>query len=381
MWSALLPRSFLAWRERRQAFRDHDHIQMQEGWNLAGDESNLVNRAKVSALIDDLASAQRYWEEALVRYPNFAKTSHDALDILLRLRRYDEAEALMLEGKKRDPRSPFYAGAYALVAEHRGNVAEALVRWTRVRKKFPGYWMGHVHSAACLRQVGQVAAAEGLLRKAVETFPTEVRAFVEWARVADQRQDWLESIRRWDLLRTQFGSSAGVLGVAQALRELGRGDEADARLKEAHSRFPLDVAIPTLRARLAYERGDKEGALWLWAEVRRRFPLVPIGFQRGIDLLKELGRHEDAETIALAAIDRFPAQAWPAVEYASLAHKRQDWEAAVARWEAVRTGWPDRQDGFLSAAQALAALGRNDESAQLRGEFQRRVTPQPAASS
>jgi tetratricopeptide (TPR) repeat protein len=371
MWFALLPRSLLAWRERRQAFRDLDHHQEQAEWALARDESNLVNRAKVSVEIGDLASAQRYWDEAVIRYPNFAKTSRGALEILLGLKRLDEAEALMLEGQKRDPRSPFYAGGYALVAQRRGDIQEALVRWTRVRKKFPGYWMGHVHSGACLRQAGQLAEAESVLNKAIELFPNEARAFVELARVADQRQDWAESIRRWGLLHTQFRSSGGVLGVAYALRELGRTDEAEARLKEAQGRFPLDVAIPSFRARLAHERGDKEEALRLWAEVRRRFPAVPIGYQRGIDLLKELGRFEDAETIALEAIDRFPAQAWPAVEYASLAHKRQDWDAAVARWETVRNGWPDRQDGFFSAAQALAALGRNDESAQLRAEFQR----------
>ena len=80
------------------------------------------------------------------------------------------------------------------------------------------------------------------------------------------------------------------------------------------------------------------------------------------------GRPADAETILLAAIDRFPAEAWPRVEYAELANTQQDWTAAEARWAAVRAAWPGRQDGYLRAAEALAALGRQDEAAQLRAE-------------
>jgi hypothetical protein len=87
------------------------------------------------------------------------------------------------------------------------------------------------------------------------------------------------------------------------------------------------------------------------------------------------GCYDDAEAILLAAIDRFPAEVWPAVEYASLAHTRQDWVAATTRWVEVRAGWPDRQVGYSRGAEALAALGRKDEAMLLWAKDQRRPGP------
>ncbi len=79
-------------------------MQRAEFATLALNESNLVNRAKVAVDIDDLKSAEHYWDEALRRYPTFAKWHESALTVLLALRRYDEADALMLEGLKRGQR-------------------------------------------------------------------------------------------------------------------------------------------------------------------------------------------------------------------------------------------------------------------------------------
>ena len=173
------------------------------------DDSNLVNRAKVALAIGDPAAALRFWQEALVRYPRFAKKSPDALEILLGLQRFDEAEALMLEGQEREPRDPFYAEGYALVAERRGDTKEAIQRWNRVRKKFPGYWMGYVHGGRCLRRAGQLEAAEALNKKAIRLFPKDVRTWLESALIAEHRRDWPEAIRRWEVVCERFRHNRG----------------------------------------------------------------------------------------------------------------------------------------------------------------------------
>jgi hypothetical protein len=147
----------------------------------------------------------------------------------------------------------------------------------------------------------------------------------------------------------------------------------------AQARHPIVHEVAVALARLADQRGDREAAVMHWADTRRRFPLLHFGYQGGFRQLVEMGRYADAEVILLAAIDRFPEQAWPAVEYASLAHTRQDWAAAAGRWAVVRTGWPDRQDGYLRGIESLAALGRQDEVAQLNAEHQFRFAPQPSS--
>jgi predicted Zn-dependent protease len=85
-----------------------------------------------------------------------------------------------------------------------------------------------------------------------------------------------------------------------------------------------------------------------------------------------MGREDDADAVLRAAIERFPQESWPTLEYASSAHHRKNWPEAIARWEMLRTAWPDQALGYLRGAEALDALGQKEAGAQLRAEFARR---------
>jgi tetratricopeptide (TPR) repeat protein len=369
MWSALVPSGLLAWRERRRAMHDLKGLQRLDESVLGLDDTNAVNRAKVALEGGNQIAALRFWNEALARYPRFAKESRDALTIMLGLRLFDDADELMREGLRRAPRDPFYADGHARVAEHRGDWDEAIRRWERVRKKFPTHSSGYVRGASCLVSAGQLDAAEALFEKAVKRFPGVALIWVQWASTAEHRGDWPEALRRWEIVGEAYQNDLIDLGTAKALEELGQIEAAETRLRKLQGRAPLVPRIVISLARLANQRGDKEEAVRLWADARRRFPLLPVGYREGIRQLLEMGRPADAEIILLAAIDRFPSEAWPRVEHAALANSQQDWSAAEARWAAVRAGWPDRQDGYLRGAEALALLGRQDEAAQLRAEY------------
>jgi tetratricopeptide (TPR) repeat protein len=316
-----------------------------------------------------MAAAEQYWDQAIVRYPHFARTARASLDVLLALKRFDEAEALVLEGRKREPVEPFYAGGYARVAESRGDLDEAITRWSTARKQFPAYPDAYVGGGSCLRRVGRLDEAEALIKKAIEIFPREVPPWIEWGRAAEARADWQQAIQRWESFYQKFRNSHGDIGVAHGLMKLGRLDEAEERLRAAQLRFPIMPEISIALAQVAEQRGDKDEAVRRWADTLRRFPLMHVGYQSSIRVLREMGRIADADTVAVAAIDRFPTDAWPAVEAATLATERGDWEAAVQRWEAVRKGWPDRQDGYSRGAEALTALGRLDEAAELKARI------------
>jgi tetratricopeptide (TPR) repeat protein len=375
MWSALVPGGVLAWRQRRRALRELDDFQRLDQSILGLDEANPVNRAKVALESGDTRAALQFWQEAVARYPGFARGSRDALTILLGLRLFDEAEALMREGQRRAPRDPYYVDGLARLAERRGDNQEAIRRWERLRKKFPGVVSGYVRGAACLEGASQLDAAEALVEKAVRRFPDELVAWIQWASAAEHRRDWPEALRRWQTAGERFRNDRIDLGIAKALEELGLIAEAETRLRELQRRAPLLPAIVISLARLAHLGGDKEEAVRCWADARRRLPLLPDGYREGIRLLLEMDRPADAETILLTAIDRFPTEVWPRVEYAELATTQQDWPAAEARWAAVRAAWPDRQDGYLRAAEALTALGRRDDAAQLRAEHRHKFVP------
>jgi tetratricopeptide (TPR) repeat protein len=383
MWSEYVLRALQTWKERRRALREIKDLQQVEEFGLALDDSNLVNRSKMALAAGAPVEALQFWQEALTRYPKFAMASRDSLGILLGLRRFDEAESLMLLGQKRSTRDHFFLDGYAMVAEQRGNTDEAIERWERVRRKFPGHWTGYVHGGACLSRAGQLAAAEALINKGVRLFPDNAQAWTEAARIAEHRHDWQEAIRRWEIVREKFRDVRGDIGLARGLEKLGRIEEAEDHLKTAQLRAHQVHEIAPALARLANLRGDKEEAARRWADVRRRFPRLSVGYQEGFRHLMQMGRCTDAEAILLAAVDCLPSEQWPAVEYASLAHRGEDWSAAAARWAAVRAGWPNREDGYLRGAEALAAIGREDEAARLRAEYQLRTArqaPTPRAS-
>ena len=372
MWRALVTNGILAWKARSGAMRGLKSLQRLDESVMTLDDNNPVNRAKVALEAGNLAASLRFWNEAIARYPNFAKGSPDALKILLGLRLFDDADALMREAQIRTPRDPRPAGDYALVAERRGDIKEAILRWDRVRKKFPRYPAGYIHGSLCLRLDGQLDAAEALSQKAIRLFPDEMPVHIERAKLAERQRDWPETLRRWEVVSDKFRNVEGDVGAARTLIEMGDFDEADRRLKQAQTKRPLMEVIAVTRARLAERRGNKEEEVLCWADVVRRFPLLPLGYREGIRLLLDMGREADADAILLAAIDRFSDEAWPMIEHARLANRQKDWATAVTRWAGVRARWPDRNEAYVGGAAALAALGRQDEAAELKAEYQRR---------
>jgi tetratricopeptide (TPR) repeat protein len=199
--------------------------------------------------------------------------------------------------------------------------------------------------------------------------------WTQWAHNAEHRRDWPEALHRWELAEKRFQQKLIDISIPRVLVELGRFDEADTRLREAQSSSPVWPDLAIARARLAKRRGDMEEEALCWADTVRRFPTLPVGYLEGFRHLVEMGRDADAEIVLLAAIDRFSSAEWPTVEYALLASKRQDWAAAETRWTAVRKKWPDRPAGYVRGAEALAALGRQEDAEQLRVEHRLRFAP------
>ena len=345
-------------------------MQRAEFATLALDESNLVNRAKVAVDIDDLKSAEHYWDEALRRYPTFAKWHESALTVLLALRRYDEADALMLEGLKRGQRRIAYAEGYAEVAQRRGDIEEAALRWAEVRKNHPPSWKAYVQGVNCLLHIGDGAAADELAKKATARFPDERATWMQCARVAEVRKDWPAALSRWNLADKRFSHASIDIGIARALSGLGRLEEADERLLQAQRRDAISHEIAAELVKMARIIGDTEEEARRWVDLRRRFPLMPLGYRDGFRRLLEMGRTIEAEEVLVAAIDRFPTEPWPAEGYADIASKKQDWVAATERWATVRGRWPQREWGYIRGAEALTALGRLDEAAQLKARRQ-----------
>ena len=358
-------RWFRDWRERRSVLNEMSQLQREHEAGLMDQQQNPLNLAKLSIVSDPVEAASQ-WERARRLVPDAVLKSADSLDILLGLKRYDEADTLMRERLKRYPRDSFPLIALARTAEWRGDTEEALKRWTIVRDRVLDTIDGYHGCARCLMALNRLDEAEALFNAALRRGAYNLEANVCLSLISDRRKDWRTSVTRWSYTAETFGHAPGFAGAARAMIELGRVDEADAYLEDKARLFPADLEIAETRAHLAKRRGDLPAACDRWNVVRAIGPTFQAGYYLGARCLFETERHVEADAVLRSAIERFPSEFWPLRDYARLAHDRRDWNEATSRWEALRQRFPDVEDGFTLGAAALRAAGRDDEASSLR---------------
>ena len=136
-------------------FAEADTV-LQQGLNLEpGHPELLGNYAWV-------AHRQSNWPEALTRWQTFRDHFPDNpagyanLGVVLReLKRYDEADAVLLDGLRRHPAHPELVGNYAWVAYYRQDWPEALKRWTVFRDLMPDHSLGHSQVMLIMAELGR----------------------------------------------------------------------------------------------------------------------------------------------------------------------------------------------------------------------------------
>jgi tetratricopeptide (TPR) repeat protein len=219
------------------------------------------------------------------------------------------------------------------------------------------------------RELGWLSEAETTLAEAIERFPRDLAAQIDYARLAETRRDRAEALRRWDAVRRAFpDQAAGYTGAAVLLREERRFEEAEALLAEAAERFPDDARLDLDRAMLAHHRRDWAEAAHRWEKVRARLPDERSGYLLGAAALREQKRFDEVQLVLSAGLERFPAEAGLHIEFALLAEARAEWAQAAESWAALRIAFPQDVRGFTFGARALRQLGRTEEADDLLAE-------------
>ena len=118
-------------------------------------------------------------------------------------------------------------------------------------------------------------------------------------------------------------------------------------------------------ARAALAAGDLAAGLALFTDLRGRFPEAPEPFQRAAFALVEARHFDEADRLLEAAMERFPAEAGMAIDYAWVAHRRHDIAEAGKRWEKVRQLFPNHPTGYTGASVTLRESGQLDEAQAL----------------
>jgi tetratricopeptide (TPR) repeat protein len=348
------------WRERRSALTEMNALRQHHEAVLMDQSQNPLHLAQLCLVSGDLEEVAAQWDRARVLLPDAVLRTPESLDILLKLKRYDEGEDLARRRLKLFPGDRFALLGLARIAEARGDNAEALRRWEVVRRRVKDTVEGYIGCARCLAAMGKLDDAAVQLDRAVFYDPASHGALVARAMLCDRRKAWPRSIEQWKYIADFFKDGPAFGSAAKAMVELGQIDEAEAFLEEPSRIYTRSIEIALTRTQLAERRGDLTAACGRWETVRSMDPFFHPGYHEGARCLAETNRHAEADQVMAAAIAQFPGQAWPTREYARLAHNRKDWNEAAARWSVLREKFPDEPEGYsLGAAAAEAAASRS----------------------
>jgi predicted Zn-dependent protease len=362
-------RWFSAMRDAIERWRTMRELRQFEVRDAQGDQyafKHLMTEA-LEVLDRDLPNrAREIWEKAYAQFPDEALHSDLSLKLLLKLRLYDDAETIMIRGQKRYPTQARFAKGRAQIAFQRGDWRMALEHTKALRKKHPRDPAGYGLAAAALGRLGQAKEAEAMLQAGMKAAPEDIELRIEYAKLAELRKDWTTAMERWAYVQDVHQHAVGTVGVASCLKYLGRYDEAEALLNSRLHRFPLEFLVWIQFARISEHKEDWEEAVIRWGTVRKRFPRLPFGYLEGARLLARLGRGNEAEEVLREGMELIPDDAALLVEYASIAHARGAFDKAAERWSDLRTRFPNHSDGYKRGADALVALGRVAEAAEIR---------------
>ena len=214
---------------------------------------------------------------------------------------------------------------------------EALRLWQRLRQHFPERPDGYVWAIQLLWQGGRLNDADTMAGEAFARFPDHPDVLVQFAWIAMTRERWDEALEWWARVRARAPERLdGYVWAARALWQSGQLDQADKMAAEAIKRCPGQAAALAEAAWVAVKRRDWQEAVRCWTLVHEADPDRHDSQVGLIQALRMVGRHDEAETMAVAALARRPDEPELLVEHVWTAVGREDWAAAGARLEAAR---------------------------------------------
>lgn len=185
----------------------------------------------------------------------------------------------------------------------------------------------------------------------------------ERAEAASRDRAWAASLPLWEALRAASPDDPrGYLAGAQALRELGRGKEAQVVLQEGVRQLPDDLSLAAEGAWMSTRSGATAAAATAWEDIITRFPQEAVGYIGLSATLIDIKRLHIADVVLLGARALFPGSTRIAVDCARVSESRDRLEEARERWLDVIEKFPSATAGYAGLTRVLVRLERPDDA-------------------
>jgi tetratricopeptide (TPR) repeat protein len=210
-------------------------------------------------------AVRRRLDEARGAAPVSRKDAIECARALMGAGLIDEAEMLFEALARRHPGEPPGPVGLAQIAMRRQSWTEALSRWDAVLAAFAprreAFWVAG--RAQVLNELDRAEEAADLYVELIGDASSAAQGYAGLAHLAMRRRDWPSALAHWDEVLMHFPKHPNApfwrTSRATVLLEFGRGDEAEATLRELVRADPgeLKVFLPLLQLLVATGRHEE----------------------------------------------------------------------------------------------------------------------------
>jgi tetratricopeptide (TPR) repeat protein len=176
----------------------------------------------------EFAVRREDWDLALLRYDyvcsRFPNEPYGRLgkgDVLLRLGRFDQADAVFLKLTEDFPQFLWGYCSYARCAASQTDWTEALLRWGKVSAISGQHDVSYVGRIEALRHLKRFNEAERLAEEAALRFPDDRFVLIARAQIPAWSGNWSEALQRWHSILERFPDDLQAQsGASRALAEI-----------------------------------------------------------------------------------------------------------------------------------------------------------------
>ncbi len=289
--------------------------------------------------------------------------------------RLDEADATFRMIARKFPRLLHGWRGLGLVANRKGEPAEALLYFTAAWAVEPESALALHDLAQALREAGRLAEAERLFRACVAKEPRLSYGWRGLALIAKARGDEPGVV-------ANFGAAIALdpdqawphQELATALLDFGKIEQAEIALRDLITRNPRSMQGWRGLGLVARRRGDLNEAVDYF---RASWAVDPDNAWPATECagaLREAGRLDEAEAIATALVANAPRSLHGHRELGLIARQRGDRRGELAHFQAAAQADPNSLLALHDLASSLSTVGRLDEA---EATFRRTVTKDP----
>jgi tetratricopeptide (TPR) repeat protein len=245
----------------------------------------------------DANEAVARFQEEVKAQPSSAEAHFNLGQALLRVGRYDEAAAQCCEAARLKPDNSTIHLVLGDVWRSAGRFPEAHAAYAEALRLQPSLAQAHANLGLLLRQQGKLYEAIAPLRRAVEIDPQNAPF---WRYLAEVHEDWesyAEAAECWRQVLALAPHHGAHLGLATALHEQGRFDEAESHIRIALQMAPRSASVYFGLADLQEQRGNLAEAEAAFREALALDPTFTTAQVRLVLLLR--GRVSDADIAAI----------------------------------------------------------------------------------